>query len=183
MTLEEIRTVYDGLDKLLGIDTSGITLTFSPRMVRKYGLCCFHGKRPVEIRLASFLREDEAQLRQTALHEYAHAAAQLLTGASHGHDEVWKAVCVKIGCQPERLAAPCEAAKRRAAEYEASRAGRTVYVVTCRGCGAASRYCRRGKVVDAIVRSRDKSGCICRRCGGRQFDLKIEKECIGNDHP
>lgn len=183
MTLEEIRAVYDGLDKLLGIDTSGITLTFSSRMVRKYGLCCFHGKRPVEIRLASFLREDEAQLRQTALHEYAHAAAQLLTGAPHGHDEVWKAVCVKIGCRPERLAAPCEAAKRRAAEYEASRAGRTVYVVTCRGCGAASRYHRRGKVVDAIARSRDKSGCICRRCGGRQFDLKTEKERIENDHP
>lgn len=176
--LETVRAEYDRLDRILGIDTSGILLSCSARMVRQYGVCCFCGDRPAKIRLAAFLLDEPEQLRKTALHEYAHAAAALLTGRRHGHDAVWKAVCLRIGCAPERLSEPCAAARRRAEEYEKGRAGTPVWLVVCRGCGAVSRYRRRGKVVQLLQQHPTTSACVCRQCGGRSFALCRQKEGI-----
>ncbi len=176
--LEAVRAEYDRLDRMLGIDTSGILLSCSARMVRQYGVCCFCGDRPAKIRLAAFLLDEPEQLHKTALHEYAHAAAALLTGRRHGHDAVWKAVCLRIGCAPERLSEPCAAARRRAEEYEKGRAGAPVWLVVCRGCGAVSRYRRRGKVVQLLQQHPTTSACVCRQCGGRSFALCRQKEGI-----
>lgn len=176
--LEAVRAEYDRLDRMLGIDTSGILLSCSARMVRQYGVCCFCGDRPAKIRLAAFLLDEPEQLHKTALHEYAHAAAALLTGRRHGHDAVWKAVCLRIGCAPERLSEPCAAARRRAEEYEEGRAGAPVWLVVCRGCGAVSRYRRRGKVVQLLQQHPTTSACVCRQCGGRSFALCRQKEGI-----
>ena len=125
--LEAVRAEYDRLDRILGIDTSGILLSCSARMVRQYGVCCFCGDRPAKIRLAAFLLDEPEQLHKTALHEYAHAAAALLTGRRHGHDAVWKAICLRIGCAPERLSEPCacsfcSSTQRRAPAYAGSAA-------------------------------------------------------------
>ena len=103
-TLEQVRAEYRRLDRLLGIDTSGIPVRFSKRMTRQYGVCTFLKNRPQEIRLADFLRQEDAVFWDTARHEYAHAAAALLTGKRHGHDEVWRAVCRRIGCPEPRSA-------------------------------------------------------------------------------
>ncbi len=176
--LEAVRAEYDRLDRILGIDTSGILLSCSARMVRQYGVCCFCGDRPAKIRLAAFLLDEPEQLHKTALHEYAHAAAALLTGRRHGHDAVWKAICLRIGCAPERLSEPCAAARRRAEEYEEGRAGAPVWLVVCRGCGAVSRYRRRGKVVQLLQQHPTTSACVCRQCGGRSFALCRQKEGI-----
>ena len=175
LCLEDIRREYRRLDALLGIDTSGISLAFSARMVRRYGVCRFEKGRPVEIRLAAFLQQDEAQLMQTARHEYAHAAAMLLTGKPHGHDAVWKQLCLRVGCEPARLAQPCQAAEERAQEYAAAHADRTYYLVRCEGCGAVSRYQRRGKIVTMLLQNPKTTGCVCRRCGGHAFTLQTEK--------
>ena len=161
-TLEEIREEYDRLDRYLGIDTRAIRLSFSKRMRQQYGVCCFRGDRPTEIRLADFLRTDENAMLDTARHEYAHAAAALLTGQRHGHDALWRSLCVRIGCKPERLA-------ERTAAQEAKNAARG-YLVRCETCGAESRYLRRGTVVQSIEQGRQD--CRCRRCGGRTFTLK-----------
>ena len=123
-TLEEIREEYDRLDRYLGIDTRPIRLSFSKKMRRQHGVCCFRGDRPTEIRLADFLRADDDAMLDTARHEYAHAAAALLTGRRHGHDAVWKDICVKIGCKPERLAGTTAA-------QEAKNAGRGYLVSIC----------------------------------------------------
>ena len=176
--LEAVRAEYDRLDRILGIDTSGILLSCSARMVRQYGVCCFCGDRPAKIRLAAFLLDEPEQLHKTALHEYAHAAAALLTGRRHGHDAVWKAICLRIGCAPERLSEPCAAARRRAEEYEKGRTGAPVWLVVCRGCGAVSRYRRRGKVVQLLQQHPTTSACVCRQCGGRSFALCRQKEGI-----
>ena len=161
-TITELRKEYDRLDRCLGIDTAALRLRFSKRMQRQHGVCCFEGSRPVEIRLADFLRGDEAACLDTARHEYAHAAAALLTGRRHGHDAVWKAICVKIGCCPERLAA-------ETAAQAAKNAGHG-YLVCCKTCGAQSRYLRRGAVVQSIEQGRQD--CRCRCCGGKTFTLK-----------
>ena len=51
---------------------------------------------------------------------------------------------------------------------------RGVYVVTCLGCGAESRYLRRGTVVQALEEKR--GGIRCRRCGGKKFSLEKRYE-------
>ncbi len=43
---------------------------------------------------------DDAEVRDTILHEIAHA----LAGLENGHNAKWKAVCRKIGANPQRLA-------------------------------------------------------------------------------
>lgn len=174
-TLEQVRAEYRRLDRLLGIDTSGIPVRFSKRVTRQYGVCTFLKNRPQEIRLADFLRQGDAVFWDTARHEYAHAAAALLTGKRHGHDEVWRAVCRRIGCPEDRLAPQCAAAEENRRRIAAARG---VYVVTCLGCGAESRYLRRGKVVQALE---EKRGQIrCRRCGGKKF--RLEKRYEQEEH-
>ena len=138
---------------------------------RQYGVCTFVKNRPQEIRLADFLRREDQVFWDTARHEYAHAAAAILTGKRHGHDEAWKAVCRRIGCPPERLAPSCEAAAENRRRIEAVRG---VYIVTCLGCGAESRYLRRGTVVQALEEKR--GGIRCRRCSGKKFSLEKRYE-------
>lgn len=164
-TLEDIRAEYDRLDRLLGVDTSGIRLRFSKRMRRQYGVCVFQRNRPTEIRLAAFLQEDAEQLLMTARHEYAHAACALLTGQRHGHDAAWKQLCRRIGCPDSRLAPNRPEVQRDAAPR---------YIVRCVLCGAETPYYRRGKVVQAVMRGR--GGCTCRRCGGAEFQLLTRRE-------
>ena len=65
-TLEQVRAEYHRLDRLLGIDTSGIPVRFSKRMTRQYGVCTFLKNRPQEIRLADFLRQEDAVFWDTA---------------------------------------------------------------------------------------------------------------------
>ena len=101
-TLAQVQAEYRRLDRLLGIDTSRVAVSFSKRMTRQYGVCTFVKNRPQEIRLADFLRQGEQVFRDTARHEYAHAAGALLTGKRHGPDAAWKAVCRHIGCPPGR---------------------------------------------------------------------------------
>ena len=43
---------------------------------------------------------DEVEVRDTILHEIAHA----IVGIDHGHDHAWKAACREIGARPQRLA-------------------------------------------------------------------------------
>ena len=76
-----------------------------------------------------------------------------------------------IGCPPERLAPSCEAAAENRRRIEAVRG---VYIVTCLGCGAESRYLRRGTVVQALEEKR--GGIRCRRCSGKKFSLEKRYE-------
>ena len=92
-TLSQVQAEYRRLDRLLGIDTGRVAVSFSKRMTRQYGVCTFVKNKPQEIRLADFLRQEDQVFWDTARHEYAHAAVAILTGKRHGHDEAWKAVC------------------------------------------------------------------------------------------
>jgi len=78
----------------------------------------------------------EAEVRDTVLHEIAHA----LVGPWHGHDEVWRAVALRIGCTGRRCVSPdaptvegdwvgeCPAGHRRTAHR------RPVRVRSCARC-------------------------------------------------
>jgi len=65
---------------------------------RSLGLCLYTDRR---IELSRYLvrDNDEQAVRETMLHEIAHA----LAGPAAGHGPRWKAVCRHIGARPERI--------------------------------------------------------------------------------
>ena len=64
---------------------------------RRAGICRFTDR---VIGLSGPLTElhSEAEVRDTVLHEIAHA----LVGPAHGHDRVWRATALRIGCSGSR---------------------------------------------------------------------------------
>ena len=67
------------------------------RRKRSLGLCRYREQR-IELSLHFVLANDEAQVRETVLHEIAHA----LAGEKAGHGPRWKSHCLALGCKPER---------------------------------------------------------------------------------
>ena len=170
-TLREVRTEYDRLDSLLGIDTSGIELRISKRAVRQLGSFRVpaRGGGKLRITLSALIFEDDEQFLDTIRHEYAHAAVHLLyPGERHGHDRVWKQMCRTVGCSPRRLAPE----QGEAAELRRQSAK---YIVRCDACGAESRYVRRGKAVDLLLSGRGRR-LRCRDCGSNRFTLLVRKQ-------
>lgn len=170
-TLEELRREYDRLDRLVGIDTTGVELKISKRAVNRLGSfrAPSRGKGPLRITLSALILEDDAQFWDTARHEYAHAAVWLLhPGERHGHDKVWRDMCRLVGCSPKRLAPE----KGRAAELRQEKAR---YIIRCKGCGSESRYVRRGRAVELMLRGRGRT-LRCRSCGGNSFVLLVRED-------
>ena len=66
---------------------------------------CSHGKRRIRLSTACTECNDEATVRNTILHEIAHA----LVGPGHGHDFVWKAQARALGVRPESCSRSCVA--------------------------------------------------------------------------
>src|SRR5262249_48938208 len=67
------------------------------RRKRSLGLCRYREKT---IQLSIYFVRDNGleAVRETILHEIAHA----LAGEDAGHGPLWKSVCRRIGCKPER---------------------------------------------------------------------------------
>jgi predicted SprT family Zn-dependent metalloprotease len=61
------------------------------------GICRYKEKQ-ISLSVTYCLKATKAEIRNTILHEIAHA----IVGPKHGHDAVWKAVAGKIGCTAER---------------------------------------------------------------------------------
>ena len=170
-TVQDIKTEFLRLDKLLGINTSDIEIVFSKRTVKRHGSCqCVRGAdgkwRPVKIMIADFLRSgDERTFWDTVRHEYAHAAATILTGKNCGHNAVWKGICLKIGCSGKTYAESTAASRQRARDA-------AKYAVTCLGCGEVSLYMRKTELIKRLERG-GPSGVICTVCGGKKFKLSL----------
>lgn len=170
-TLEEVRTEYDRLDRIVGINTSGIELRISRRAVKQLGSFrspVVPGSAPLRITFSSLILDDDEQFWDTVRHEYAHAAVYLLhPGEKHGHDAVWRQMCRLVGCSGRRLASD----KGLAAELREQSAR---YMIRCERCGSESRYLRRSKAVELIMRGRG-TRLRCSRCGGNRFTLFVRK--------
>lgn len=98
---------------------------------------CHFTKRQVTLSRALTLAHDEAQVRETVLHEIAHA----LVGPRHGHDEVWRATAVSIGATGQRCyqggdepAVPGRWQGRCAAGHVVHRHRRPSRVLLCTRC-------------------------------------------------
>lgn len=64
---------------------------------RRYGSCSYVKKRITLSKDLTLIREDD-HVTNTILHEIAHA----LVGPGHGHDSVWRAKALQIGCNGNR---------------------------------------------------------------------------------
>src|SRR5262249_2472181 len=81
----EIRALANEMLALYGLPDW--TFRFNRRKT-EMGLC-FYGPQRIELSLHFATRNSEEAIRQTLLHEIAHA----LAGPGHGHDAVWKQKC------------------------------------------------------------------------------------------
>lgn len=103
---------------------------------RRFGCCSYKDKLIILSEPLTVLNSED-QVLDTILHEIAHA----LVGMGHGHDRVWKAKCVEIGCRPIRCYD--ETVKQPPAKYRTE----------CHSCH---------KVYERIKRPRDtKYTCPC----------------------
>lgn len=67
---------------------------------RRAGICR-EGRRQIGLSAPLTQLHPDAEVRDTVLHEIAHA----LVGVRHGHDRVWRAAAVRIGCSGRRCSA------------------------------------------------------------------------------
>lgn len=68
---------------------------------RLFGRCVEKGNGGViQISTHHCIHSDEEYIKDTILHEIAHA----LVGTHNGHNEVWKEMAVKVGAKPEQYA-------------------------------------------------------------------------------
>ncbi len=112
---------------------------------RKRGLgLCRYTTKTIELSIYLVDRNSLDEIRDTILHEIAHA----LVGPDHGHDEVWKRKCIEIGARPER----CGEADMPQGRWQAR----------CGSCGTHFFRHRRPKRI---------RGWFCRNCGQERGKL------------
>ena len=93
------------------------------------------------------LLNDETQVRDTILHEIAHALT-----LGHGHDNTWKRKCVEIGAKPIRCYSSDEVTRPK-----------MKYVAICGGC---QREFQKGRITRKARYS--KQSCKCQ--AGKSWD-------------
>ena len=136
----EVRTL--ALELMARHGLHGWTFGFNRRK-RSLGLCRY-GIRAIELSIYFTDRNAAEEIRDTLLHEIAHA----LVGPGHGHDVVWKAKCREVGARPER----CGQADMPDGRWQAR----------CGGCGGLFSRHRRPKQL---------KGWFCRTCGPERGTL------------
>ncbi len=127
----------------------GWTLVLNRRK-REMGLCDFD-RRIIALSVYFISLNDDEAIRDTLLHEIAHA----LVGPGHGHDQTWKQQCMAIGARPQRLS------------FEAVMPAGSWQAV-CGACGMVHHKHRRPK--RAV-------GWYCRFCGPVQGQLTWKPAC------
>jgi predicted SprT family Zn-dependent metalloprotease len=106
---------------------------------------CWYDIRTIELSIYLVERNGDEAIRETLLHEIAHA----LVGSGHGHGPVWQAKARDIGARPER----CGHASMPQGRWRA----------LCGSCGALHHRHRKPKWM---------SGWYCRRCGEERGRLR-----------
>jgi len=126
-----------------GLIESGWSFAFNRRK-RSLGLCRYETKR-IELSVFFVTSNNEPEVRDTILHEIAHA----LAGHRSGHGPAWVDACRQLGATPDRICstatmpkgsynAQCPACDQQHNRHRRPMRGRTYY---CRGCGS-----KRGKL-------------------------------------
>ena len=144
----ELNVVKMLADKLLdehGLIEKGWHFSFD-RAKRRAGSCKF-SKKEITIAKAYAEQQEVMEIKNTILHEIAHA----LVGSQHGHSQIWRKKAKEIGC-------------------DASRCHHIVfskpkYILTCNNrCFEVSRY----RVNQSFMQSK-----ICSKCNSNLLLINI----------
>ena len=144
----ELNVVKMLADKLLdehGLIEKGWRFSFD-RAKRRAGSCKF-SKKEITLAKAYAEQQERMEIKNTILHEIAHA----LVGSQHGHSQIWRKKAKEIGC-------------------DASRCHHIVfskpkYVLTCYNrCFEVSRY----RVNQSFMQSK-----ICSKCNSNLLLINI----------
>ena len=139
-----------------------ITVSVSPRMTKSLGVCesvRVNGKlTPREIKISKKLLETSTLpvIKDVIYHEAAHALVTIETQEKHGHDEVFKAMCHRIGTKNDGTC--CQ-------EFEVEDPDKYYkYTAYCNECGrflhGVSRTCKMVQYPHTYK---------CGKCGGSIF--------------
>ena len=168
--LELIKIEYARLDELCKVDSSSVDISLSSRMTKKFG--CFEIKysKPnpkLSIRISEKILPDEELFYDVIRHEYAHALVYLRDPkGKHMHDEVWKAACLEVGCEPK-------ATVKNIATYLPVKEREDKYIIRCLNCGTESKYRSKSKVIKILLKEK-RGTVVCNKCGSTKFEF----ECI-----
>ena len=80
-----------------GLVERGWTFEFD-RAKTRFGVC-YYNRKQIKLSKVLTVHRDESSVRNTILHEIAHA----LVGHGHGHNHVWRRKALEIGCNAERV--------------------------------------------------------------------------------
>jgi predicted SprT family Zn-dependent metalloprotease len=116
---------------------------------RRFGRCSY-SRKLITLSSALVAINDEAKVKDTILHEIAHA----LVGSGHGHDWVWKTKAIEIGCDGKR----CYSS-------EDIRTPESKYFAICGGCGKTHKKHRKAKYESS-----------CGYCSGGRYNPTFKLE-------
>ena len=133
MTLHDAQTLAKDLMWQHGLTQAGWSFKFD-RSVSRFGVCRYNKKirrfgvwtiipvNTISLSAPLTVRNGEAEVKDTILHEIAHAIA----GHKAGHGLAWKVVAARIGARPIRC-------------YESAKVEQPKgkYTCTCKHCGAS----------------------------------------------
>jgi predicted SprT family Zn-dependent metalloprotease len=122
----------------------GWTFAFNRSRVNM-GLCRY-GPQVIELSVHFVEGNEPEAVRETVLHEIAHA----LAGREAGHGPLWKAMCMRVGARPERLSTEVAMPDGR-------------WQARCDGCGMLHHKHRKPKRM---------VGWYCCRCGPEHGRLR-----------
>ncbi len=125
-TVEEIADLWDECRSKWGL--GGWELRFSNQK-RKLGYCKPQ-RKIISLSLAYMETNPIAVIRDTLLHEVAHALHYIETGST-GHGRRWKEIAVEVGCEP-----------RRCADLNGTNLPRGKYMGICPECGKSTPFYR-----------------------------------------
>lgn len=129
MNIADAHILAEDLMKTHGLYDKGWRFGFF-RSKKAFGRCLYR-ERKILLSSEFAMINDERHIRDTILHEIAHA----LVGSSHGHDEVWQDKARQIGCDGKRFF-----------DAGAVREPRKPYVGICPNCGKIIERYRRMRI-------------------------------------
>jgi len=146
MKIESAVKLANKLMDKHGLSKSGWSLNLD-NAKKRFGQCRYRIKQ-ISLSKPLILVNDKDRVKDTILHEIAHA----LVGSSHGHNSIWKAKCIEVGCAPVR----CFTSKNTTLVQ-----GK--YKAVCGACGKDHYRYRK-------LSSNKRVACLCQR--GKSWDNK-----------